>query len=682
MAVFVGVDIGGTFTDLVGFDAQKNKLLFSKTLTTYPELVSGVVTCLEAAAIDTAGIDIFKHGTTLVINTLLERRGARTALITTSGFRDILEIGRAGRPIVFDLQYQRNPPLVPRHLRWEADERITAEGKVLRALSNDDLEALAQQAEQQGIEAVAISFLNAYKNPVHEQQAAEFLRRRLPGVYVSAATELSGDWFEYERTATAVANAYVGPQAATYVDKFDARLKEDGFPGTLFLMSSNGGVMSVARTKEQPLALVESGPVGGCIGATVYARELGIDRVIAFDMGGTTTKCALIQNHDYDIENTYYVGGYAYGFPVRTPVLDIVEVGTGGGSIVSVDANRHLSVGPRSAGSTPGPACFGKGGSEPTVTDANLVLNRIGSGAFLQGALQLNREAAIRAVIDKVGAPLGFGPDKVDAVAMGILSLATAQMMSAIKEITVERGKDTRDFQFFVFGGGGALHATSIARELHIGRVIVPPEPGNFSALGMLLANARMDVSQTFLTSLENASAASIWERVQEMALSVSRALRRDFGDVSVTLDQQLDMRYKGQRHSVRVPVAQSDSIAAIRASFLKTYLDRYGLDDPVCPIELIGIRVTGYAIGEHPDLRQLHSAPRSGSPAPVSFREVYFEEIAGRTRTPVYLRNDLPVGHRISGPAVIEEFSSTTLIGPRDRLEVGELGELYLYVG
>ena len=422
--------------------------------------------------------------------------------------------------------------------------------------------------------------------------------------------------------------------------------------------------------------------MGGCIGATVYARELGIDRIIAFDMGGTTTKCALIQNHDYEIENTYFVGGYAYGFPVRTPVLDIVEVGTGGGSIVSVDANLHLRVGPRSAGSEPGPACFNRGGTEPTVTDANLVLNRIGSGAFLQGALQLNREAAIRAVMEKVGAPLGFSAEKVDTVAMGILSLATAQMMSAIKEVTVERGKDTRDFDFFVFGGGGSLHALGIARELHVSRVIVPPEPGNFSALGMLLANARMDLSHTFLTNLENASAASIWERVQEMGQSVRKALRRDFGDVSVTLDQQLDMRYKGQRHSVRVPVSQGDSIPAIRASFLKTYLDRYGLDDPVCPIELIGIRVTGCAIGEHPDLKQLHGAPHTGAPIPVHFRDVYFEEVSGRIRTPVFLRPDLPIGFRGKGPAVIEEFSATTLVGPRDEVEVGELGELYLNVG
>ena len=682
MKVFVGVDIGGTFTDLVGYDARRNKLSFSKTLTTYPNLVSGVSTCLQAAGVDIDSIDIFKHGTTVVINTLLERRGARTALVTTSGFRDILEIGRAGRPVVFDLEYQRKPPLVPRHLRWEVGERVNASGEIVRSLDLEELEILAKNAEARGVEAIAVSFINAYKNPEHERAAAEFLRRRLPNVYVSAATELSRDWFEYERTATAVANSYVGPQAATYVGNFDSRLKADGFRGTLLMMSSNGGVMSVGRAMEQPLALVESGPVGGCIGATAYAKALGIEHVIAFDMGGTTTKCALIQNFEYEIENTYHVGGYAYGFPVRTPVLDIVEVGTGGGSIVSVEGNSRLTVGPRSAGSDPGPACFGRGGLEPTITDINLVLDRIGGNAFLRGALPLNREAAIRAIEEKVCTPLGFARDRLDSAAMGVLSLATAQMMSAIKEITVERGKDTRDFQFFVFGGGGSLHAAGIARELHISRVIVPPEPGNFSALGMLLADARMDQSQSMLTNLEEASSSLIQESATELGQSISAALRRDFGNVSIILDQQLDMRYKGQRHSVLVPVHPGDGLDVIHGNFLKTYLNRYGLDDPVCPVELIGIRVTGYATGERPDLAGLHGAPRAGNPVPVAHRDVYFEEASGRARTPVYLRGDLPIGFRCAGPAVIEEFSATTLVGPRDEFEVGELGELRLSIG
>jgi N-methylhydantoinase A len=678
MALFVGTDIGGTFTDIVGYDAAENRLFFGKSLTDYSNLVEGVIRCLDDAGQRASAIDILKHGTTQIINTLLERRGARTALVATKGFGDILEIGRAGRPLPFDLDYVRQAALVPRHLRLELDERIDARGEVLLAPAGEAIEALADELQRLDVEAVAVAFINAYRNPAHEDAVAARLKVRLPHIYVTTSTALSREWFEYERMSTAVANAYVGRHAGSYLDRFAERLGGEGFAGRFFMMGSNGGILSVQRAKEQPIALVESGPIGGCIGAAVYAAALGADRLIAFDMGGTTAKCALVENQNFDVHSAYYVGGYEYGFPVQTPVLDIVEVGTGGGSIAHIDAHERLHVGPRSAGSEPGPVCFGRGGTEPTVADANLLLGRIGAGTFLGGALQLDAAAALGALFDKVGDRLGYartaGPD---AVASGIINLANAQMAMAIKEITIERGKDCRDFALFAFGGGGPLHAVSLARELHIGHVIVPPEPGNFSALGMLLADARIDETLTYFADLDAASVATLQEHIAGLRDKAAATLRRDFDAVGIRYEQHAEMRYKGQRHSLRIALTDPIEEGSLRAKFVDGYRRRYGAAVNEGAIEFVGLRVAGFAVTELPDLRRLHRAGSAGSAAPRDHRDIYFPEERERRRTPIFVRYGLPVGQAIAGPAVIEEFGATTVIGPREHLEVGSLGEL-----
>lgn len=677
MSLFVGTDIGGTFTDLVGFDSERGRLFFGKTLTNYRDLVEGVVECLRDVELDPRAIAVLKHGTTQVINTLLERNGARTALVTTEGFSDILEIGRAGRPLPFDLDYARNPPLVPRHLRLELRERIDARGEVLIAPDAAEIGALAERLAELDVAAVAIAFLNAYRNPAHEQVVARRLAEALPQLYITTSAELSREWFEYERTSTAVANAYVGPRAAGYIDRFEARLEGEGFAGRFFMMGSNGGILTVRRAKEQPIALVESGPIGGCIGAAAYSAALGLERLIAFDMGGTTAKCALVENQRFDVHGAYHVGGYDYGFPVQIPVVDIVEVGTGGGSIAFVDQHQRLHVGPRSAGSDPGPVCFAKGGTDPTVTDANMALARIGSGAFLGGTLRLDGRGAVDALVEKVGARLGYaGRDDADDIAAGVLALANAQMATAIKEITIERGKDIRDFDLFVFGGGGPLHGVSLARELHIPRVIVPPEPGNFSALGMLLADARVDEPFTFLADLDDGAVGVLRDRLAALRAQVGESLRRDFGAAHVSYEQQAEMRYKGQRHAIRVALAESDDVAAIRRKFLDSYRQRYGRADAEGAVEFIGVAITGFALADRPRLDGLHRA--GAVPGAVQVRRrVYFPEARDRIDTPIYHRESLPVGAKLSGPAVIEEFGATTVIGPRERLEVGALGEL-----
>ena len=680
MALLVGTDIGGTFTDVVGYDTDRRQILFGKTLTNYRDLVEGVFDGLEQVEIDPRSISTLKHGTTQIINVLLERKGARTALITTQGFRDVLEIGRASRPLPFDLSYRRDPPLIPRNLRFEVAERIDAGGKVLIPLDIDALDILCAGLEREQIEAVAISFLNSYINPAHEMAAAAFVRERLPDAYVTTGVEHSREWFEYERTSTAVANAYVGPRAARYIGRFEERLREERSDTQFLVMASHGGILSLRRAREQPIALVESGPIGGCIGAGIYAKSLGIERMVGFDMGGTTAKCALIENGTFDIQSTYYVGGYERGFPLRTPVLDIVEVGTGGGSIAYRDAQGRLHVGPRSAGSDPGPVCFGRGGQEPTVTDANLVLGRINSGRFLSGSLHLDPVAAQAALMANIGVPMGFAATEVDQVASGLLALANVQMGAAIKEVTVERGKDIREFALFAFGGGGPLHACDVARELGIKHVIVPPEPGNFSALGMLFAPARIDEARTVRIDLRD-GAQRLHELLAEMEAVASAALRRDFDSDAVAFERQAEMRYKGQRHTIRVPLDATIEETALRTRFLDIYRKRYGRADLEAPAELVGVRVTAYADVEGPDLRALHRAPQSVDASPQSTRDVYFAAAGRRLRTPVYSRYDLPLGFKVDGPAVIEEFGATCVIGPGDTLQVGQLGELQIAV-
>lgn len=680
MSFLVGSDIGGTFTDVVGFDAAAGSLIFGKKLTNRQDLVEGVISCLNNIGITSDAVSLLKHGTTQVINLLLERAGSNTVLVTTAGFGDILEINRAGRPVSFRLDYSRNPPLVPRSNCFEIDERLDAEGAVVRPLTRGALTELADRIAAVNPDAIAVSLLNSYVNPAHEQEIAEFLRSHFPDTYVTAGTDISKEWFEYERAATAVANAYVGPRAVDYIDRFDRRLEKEGFPGLFYIVGSNGGMLRARRAKQQPIALVESGPIGGCVGATIFARELGRNGIVAFDMGGTTAKCALVEQYRFDVQHTYYVGGYDYGFPVRTPVLDIVEVGTGGGSIAHIDDLGRLLVGPRSAGSLPGPICFGLGGVEPTVTDANLTLGRIGGDTFLSGALSLDADASRKALAEKIGSRLGYvGAGAADQVAAGIVNLANVQMASAIKEVTIERGHDVRDFDLFVFGGGGPLHGVDLARELNMARVIVPPEPGNFSALGMLFVEARVEEFKTVLLDLADDCVADMERELSEQREIIRETLRQDFDSETLLFEEQAEIRFKGQRHSMRVDINGTVDAAVLRQRFLDAYRKRYGHANAENPAEVIGLRVVGVSASEAPDIARLHCAGRNPDSGPKEMRSVHFASVGVRLDTPVYRRDALPLGWEMRGPAVIEEYGSTTVIGPDDRLFVGPLGELQI---
>ncbi len=679
MSFAVAVDIGGTFTDLVAFDPVTKDVIYAKSPTTYGNFVDGILSCFDQAGVGPADAELLNHGTTLVINSLIQRQGAKTALVTTKGFRDVLEIARANRPDPFDLYYERDEPLIPRDLRFEVTERIGADGEIIAPLDGQALADLAGRLKSLDVEAVAVFFMNSYLDPRHEVEAAEILKSHLPGAYVTYSTELTREWYEYERSSTAAANAYVGPQVSTYVRRLESDMEGRGFGGSLFMMGSNGGLISVDRTCRQPVALVESGPIGGCIGAGAYAQALGLKNLISFDMGGTTAKCALIDQGRFSVDSVYYVNGYVKGFPIKSPVIDIVEVGSGGGSIAWLDDQTRLHVGPESAGSSPGPVCYGQGGTRPTVTDANLVLGRLNAEKFLGGKLKLDTDGATRAIAGQVAAPLGYeGTDGALRMAEGILAIATVTMAGAIRRVSVEHGLDPRDFALFSYGGGGPLHAANLARELNIPLVIVPPEPGNFSAIGMLLADARIDAAETFTGPLDEPMVDAMAQQFLAMEDTAATALKRDFGAEDVYFEHHAEMRYCGQRHNIKVPVSGLRDVAAIRDAFARDYKRRYGHADAKAEVEFQAVHLSAFAAMDRPDIARL---PRiSGDAVGEVERPVMFQGEAVTTK--IYDRASLAPGFQASGPAVIEEFGSTTLVGPNDRFEIGDLHEIRIHCG
>jgi N-methylhydantoinase A len=671
----VAVDIGGTFTDLVAYDYEGHTVAYTKSPTTYGNLVDGVLNCFAKAKLDPHAVNFVNHGTTLVINALIQRKGAKAALVTTAGFRDVLEIARGNRPDPFDLHYHRDEPLIPRGLRFEVKERIGSKGEIVTPLDTAALEQLAGRLKALGIEAVAIFFMNSYANPAHEEQAADILRALMPGAYVTCSIELTREWYEYERTSTVAANAYVGPQVTTYIRRLNSDLEAKGFAGSLYMMGSNGGLLSVERTCRQPVGLVESGPIGGCIGAGAYAEALGFPNVIAFDMGGTTAKCALVENGRFSVNSVYYAGGYVKGFPIKSPVINIAEVGSGGGSIAWLDPQHRMHVGPQSAGSTPGPACYGNGGTEPTVTDANLVLGRLNPDRFLGGELKLDVDAARRA-IERIAAPLGYaGRNGTIQMADGILALATVIMGGAIKQISVEHGLDPREFVLFCYGGGGPLHGSALARELSIPTVVIPPEPGNFSALGMLLSDARLDLTKTFVGALDDATVGTLKNVFTEMEEEARAFLVRDFGAGTVLFERFAEMRYTGQRHNIKVPISGLDDPAGVRLAFDRDYKRRYGHADAKAAAELQALHLSAFTRLRRPELARLPRAQANSSRREM--RPVYFGAGVGTIDTEVLERTALAPGFKGSGPALIEEYGSTTLVWPQDRFGVGALGEI-----
>jgi N-methylhydantoinase A len=679
MSAMIGIDIGGTFTDLTAYDPASGKLTFGKTTTTAlpDEGAVGGLKRLIADGVNIRKAAVLKHGTTVVINSILERRGAKTALITTEGFRDTLEIGRGSRPESFNLFYRRLAPLVPRDLRFELRERMSARGEVLKPLDRAALPRILKQLVGAGIEAVAICFLHAYRNPDHELEVAAYITENMK-CFVTCSHELSREFREFERTSTAVINAFVGPRTSTYVTRFRDGINGAGFDGRLLLMGSNGGVLTDSEAVKRPVLLIESGPVGGAAGAAKLGRALSMPNVIAFDMGGTTAKAVMIENGEAAVTPVFYAAGYNRGYPVQAAVLDIIEVGAGGGSIAAVNEMGALMVGPRSAGGVPGPACYGTGGTEPTITDANLVLGRLHPDRFLNGEIKLD-QAAARKAIGELAARLN---EPLHRVAAGIIHIATLTMASAVKMTTVERGHDPRDFAMIAYGGAGPLHAADIARELGIRTVIIPNHPGHFCAYGMLYADLKYDVVQTMAIGLEQldmADAEKQFGMLEERGRASLQEIKVDLR--TTTASRFADMRYRGQEHTlkIRLPNAMSTiNQSDMRVVFESEYTKRYGHSSKNVPIDLVNLRVVVTGVADKPSMNDVEAGDLNCT---VETREVNFD---GKNfiSCAIWQREKLNVGLRINGPAIIEESASTTVVGPKDWATIDRLGNIHITIG
>ena len=671
--LLLAVDIGGTFTDLVGYDPAKDALVQSKSLTTPENLAQGVLDCVAKSGTALASVDRLIHGSTVAINTLIERKGSRTALLVTKGTRDCYAIGRGNHPDAFNLRYMRPRPLVTSENIFEVDERLYADGSVLRPVRDEQLTEIAAAISRGGFDAVAVCFLHSYANTAHERAAGRILARELPNTYISLSHEIMREYREYERISTTVVNAYVGPTVSGYVRQLDGDLKTRRFAGELSIMQSNGGVMAPDVAARRPVTMMESGPVGGIIAAAEIGKALDHRNIISFDMGGTTAKASLILDGTPAMADGYYVNGYDSGDPVMIPVVDVVEVGTGGGSIAWVDEVGALKVGPRSAGARPGPICYGRGGDQPTITDANLVLGRLGAKEFLGGEMPLDVESASNGIRDKLGRPLDLTtPD----AARAILAIAVAKMSLAVRQVSVHQGHDPRDFALVASGGAGPLHAVAVAKDLRIPTVIVPELPSHFSAVGMLLADEVHNLVRTYFAPLDTCDFAVIGGIVEELEREVRAITRSPHAEHSFALD----LRYVGQEFSLTVPVTREQlragDRATIRRAFDQLHEHRYSHHAPHEPVEMIDIRLTARAKGARltmPNAAQARGEVRKRLAHMASGPAI---EVA------VYRRDQLPAGETIAGPALIEEYGTTTVIYQDDSLTVAPSGELVITVG
>lgn len=689
----VGADIGGTFTDvvLIGSDGT----LATKKVSSTPEsfgkaVVRGVEELLSERGVDRNRLDALAHASTVATNAILEQKGAVTALVTTEGFRDVLEMRRLRIPVLYDLQYRKPTPLAPRRLRLEVRERMGPGGVVWKPLDEEGVVEIAKQLRLANVKSVAIAFLHAYANPDHEHRAAEILRRHLPDdVFIVCSADVLPEIREYERTSTAVVSAYIGPIVDDYLARLEGSMRAVGISAPLQIMQSNGGVMSLSSARRKPAAIVESGPAAGVIACARLAEALGIANVISFDMGGTTAKSAMIEDGKPSMTTEYEVGAginlssklvKGGGYPIKLPFIDVSEIGAGGGSIVAIDETGSLKVGPASAGAAPGPVCYGTGGKSPTFTDAVLVLGYLNQTALAGGAVRLDAARAFAAFDRHVAQPLGLSRE--DA-AFGVYTLATATMTRAVKAVTTYRGRDPRDFVLVAFGGNGPVAAVAVAKALAIRTVLIPPAPGVFSALGILMSKVEHEFSaspfchvddmddeafRVFLDVLEA-------KALHEMGLE---GYRRDL----VSLGRHAELRYSGQAYELTVPFEPGESLADISSRFREEHRRTYGHGSATDGVDIVTVRVYARvdAVGEAFDYARVADSAPLGAVGAETVRLAFFGADVGHRETPVVSRGSLGAQWR-EGPLIIEEYDSTCVVPPGARARLDALHNIEIQI-
>jgi N-methylhydantoinase A len=668
----LAIDVGGTFTDVVKLNPQSGELIFDKVSTTPDAPTRGVLDAFERAQASMPDVEMFTHGTTLGLNALLTRRGARIAVIGTRGFRDVYLLGRTDRRTNYDITYRKPEALVERYDTFEVTERSLYDGSVHTPFDVEDARQVAATIAERGYQAVAVAFLHAYANPAHELQMREVLAEVAPDVEVTLSHELSREYREYERTSTAVLDAYIKPIVRRYLQVLQGELAEGDFAGRFLMTRSGGGAMTADLAKEQPVNLILSGPAGGVIGAAGFSRLVEMPNLITIDMGGTSLDASLV----VDSEPVLYQGAEFEGLPINTPSLYIHTIGAGGGSIAWLDQAGALQVGPQSAGASPGPAAYGGGGTQPTFTDACLVLGYLGTETPLGGTLTLDKELAAKS-LEPIAAELGMS---IQALARGIVRISVTKIMGAVRAITVELGRDPKDFALLSFGGGGGLVAVDTARELGIPSVVIPPGQGAFSALGMLMADVQHDFARTAITLLDGLDLDAVAASYADMETEAAQVLAEEgFDSDHQQVARTVDVRYAGQEHSVTVAFPQDakDAVTVISAEFAELHERQYGhtMDDP---IEITTLRLRATGLVDKPSLPALPKR-EEGAPEPAGRRSVYLSEEEPEVEYALYQREGLLAGDVVQGPAVIAEHTATTVMHAGDVLEVGQHGEMVI---
>ncbi|NLP62578.1 hydantoinase/oxoprolinase family protein [Paraburkholderia sacchari] len=685
--VRVATDVGGTFTDLVYFEfdpvSGRQKIRTAKSDTTPPNFEQGILNVLRKADVRLEDVSFLAHGTTVVINALTERRGVKTGLITTTGFRDVLEIARANRPDFFNLQWVKPAPFVPRYLRREIAGRVHFNGQERESLDMRGLEQILADFQREGVEAVAICLLHAYANPAHEQAVLAEVKRIWPGVSAVASHQITREWREYERSSTTVLSAYVQPIASRYLDNLEQGLRKSGYKAPLYVMQSNCGVDTVSHARQTPITMVESGPASGFWGAAELGRLIGEPNVLALDIGGTTAKCSLIRDGQVTIKTDYWIerDRVSAGYPIMVPVVDLVEIGNGGGSIAWIDEFSKLHVGPQSAGAAPGPAAYGRGGTNATTTDANLVLGRINRDYFCGGETVADMDAVERA-LDPLAARLGM---KREEIARGIVRIANDNMVNALKLVSLNRGHDPRDFTLVAFGGGGAMHAVALGQELGVKKVVIPRGASVFSAWGMTMSDLRRDlfVNRFFEANREGAIAESQSLLNDLRAAAFEQFAKEDIAPERVKLTVLCKLRYQNQEHAVEVPLQPGERLvahwAAIADRFHALYEQQYTyrLD---APLEIVGFHIVAVAEIGKLDLDELAVTGATVESATKGRRMVDYA-LEGIHEAVIYDNAKLEPGMTFTGPAIIEDSGTTIVVHPNNGVSIDRLGNIHITI-
>lgn len=676
MTYRIATDVGGTFTDAVLLDEVSGAVKFEKVPTTSRDFSQGTMNATDGFKVLLGEATFFVHGTTVAINILIEEKGAKTGLITTWGFRDIAEIGRSNRPNMYDPLYQKPKPFIERFLRLEVDERVSYDGRIIKPLNEMHVNEALKKLKENNAQSVAVCLFNSYANPFHEIRIGQILKESFPEASVSLSHLITREYREYERTSTTILNAYVMPIVERYLRNMEQRLIRRGFTHDLLIMQSNGGMMTSTTAMQQPVNMVESGPASGAIGAAVLGKRIGYLNLISYDMGGTTAKTALIENGAPRTTTEYKIKGH----PLRIPIIDLLEVGAGGGSIAWIDSAGGLHVGPKSAGAEPGPACYGIGGVEPTVTDANLLLGRLNPKYFLGGRMKIYPNLA-KAAVQKIAE--FYKMDLTDA-AHGIIKIVNANMAELLRAMTIRRGYDPRDFVAVAFGGAGPGHIDALAQELKISKIVIPPVPGNFSAWGMLMTDLRHDFIQTFVKPISEAETGQLNEMYLALEKRGTEVLKHEgVSESNIQLVRAIDIRYLGQEHTLTVPIRggiiTEDEKELVCKSFDELHERTYHHSAPQEPKEIVNLRLVAIGVVKKPFLRKIKSGQEEPPiDAIKEKRAVYFEE-EGFVDCPIYERERLLSGNLVNGPAVIEEPTSTTLIHPTQKLTVDLYGNLII---